>query len=155
MQSNGFLEIFVGYGFSGEGFQAFTVRLEFFLEKFMGRLFHDAGGVDEVKVGEIQGITPNTVTSHHAVAAVGDYNAGKIIIAVFYTEIKTAPNIGADNRFQEVVSSGNGFAEIATNPERDAAGVRNKFQRDKGTDVANDLFPFSVEFFGAISVIFV
>jgi hypothetical protein len=87
--------------------------LQFVLEKFMRGFFYDAGCIDKMKIRIIQRVTPYTVTSHHTVATVRDDNTGKIIITIFHAKIKTAPDKGADDCFQECISFGDRFMNIA------------------------------------------
>jgi len=153
MQPDSLLKILRGDGFPCKILQALLIGPELFLEKFMGRFLDHRWCIDKVEVGKIQGIAPNAVASHHAVAAVGDHDAGQKVVPVLDAEVKATPDKGADDRLQKRIPPGDGFPDIPSDSEGDASGGGNKFQRNKRADIADRLCAFGAKFPGANAII--
>jgi hypothetical protein len=75
-----------------------------------------------------------------------DRYAGEEFIFLLYGKIKATPVIRADDCLKERVSFGNGFMDISPHPKRDGSRCCDDLQWNKGTDIADELFPFPFQF---------
>ena len=85
----------------------------------------------------------------------GDYNAREEVVSSLEAKIKITPHKGTNDGLHEVVSLCDGLMDIPSDPKWNAAGGSDHFHGDKGADVADDLFPFLIQFPGPEAIVLI
>jgi hypothetical protein len=143
---NGLGQVLVRDLFPCKFLQGLPEGVELRIEKLERGFLHHRRNIEKVEVGEVEGVSPDTVAPYHAVAAVGHHHSGEEVVSSLDGEVKAAPDKRADNRLQQGVALGDRLVYVAPHPEGHTACSRDHLQRNKGTHVPDQLPALFVQF---------